>query len=256
MILTVDVLNAPKNNINAGFASIAIIVPTYQEEAAIAACLQSLQGQEPPYEVIVADGGSTDGTVAIVRGYQLSSGEGQVSPIRVLRAPQRSRALQMNFASAQARSDILLFLHADSQLPVGGLHEVRRAMAGPEVLGGRFAVKLDRQGFPYNAIQWGMNLRTRLTGTFTGDMGIFVRRSQFEVLGGYPEQPLMEDFELSRRMKQRGTVAHLQQQIVTSSRRWQQYGPWRTVALMQAIRLGYQCGVPATRLANWYRVVR
>ena len=255
-MLTVDVLNAPKNDINAGFASIAIIVPTYQEEAAIAICLQSLQAQEPPYEVIVTDGGSTDGTVAIVRGCQFSSSEGQDSPIRVLQAPHRSRASQMNFAAGQTRSDILLFLHADSRLPVGGLQAVRRAMAVPEVVGGRFAVRLDRQGFPYNAIQWGMNLRTRLTGTFTGDMGIFVRRSLFEELGGYPEQPLMEDFELSRRMKRRGNVAHLQQQIVTSSRRWQQYGPWRTVALMQAIRLGYQCGVPPNQLANWYRVVR
>ena len=254
--MTVDGLSVPSISNNAGQASIAVIVPTYQEETAIAACLQSLQGQESPFEVIVTDGGSSDRTVSIASTYRLRAAEGRVSPIRVLRAPQRTRALQMNFGARQTQSDILLFLHADSRLPVGGLQAIRRAMVVPEMVGGRFAVSLDRQGLPYGAIEWGINLRSRLTGSFTGDMGIFVRRSLFAQMGGYPEQPLMEDIELSRRMQQLGKVTYLPQRMVTSSRRWRQYGPWRTVALMQAIRLGYRCGVPAARLASWYRVIR
>ncbi|MGK7911105.1 MAG: TIGR04283 family arsenosugar biosynthesis glycosyltransferase [Synechococcus sp.] len=237
--------------------SIAVVVPTYQEESAIETCLASLQGQAPPFEVIVTDGGSSDRTQEIAAAYRILDAAGSFAPIQVVRSPEQGRAQQMNFGAQQANSaDILLFLHADSQLPADGLQAVRHAMLGSSAIGGRFAVGLDRQELPYSAIEWGMNARTRLTGCFTGDMGIFVWRSLFEQLGGYPHQPLMEDYELSRRMQQRGQVAYLPQKIVTSSRRWQQHGPLRTVALMQAIRVGYRCGVSAERLANWYHVVR
>ncbi|MEL7476241.1 MAG: TIGR04283 family arsenosugar biosynthesis glycosyltransferase, partial [Cyanobacteria bacterium J06555_12] len=236
--------------------SIAIVIPTYQEESALGSCLDSLQGQTPPFDVIVTDGGSSDRTLDIANNYQLWDAAGGLAPVQVVRAPERGRAQQMNAGAQQARADVLLFLHADSQLPEAGLKAVRRAMLGTPALGGRFAVSLDRHKLPYTAIEWGMNARTRLTGCFTGDMGIFVWRSLFEQLGGYPQQPLMEDYEFSRRMQQRGQVAYLPQKIVTSSRRWQQHGPLKTVALMQAIRMGYRCGVSAERLASWYRVVR
>ena len=236
--------------------AISIVVPTYQEESTLGVCLHSLQGQEPPFEVIVTDGRSSDRTLAIAETYQILDSAGNTSPIRTVQAPKRGRASQMNFGAQQAHSDILLFLHADSQLPENGLQAVRQAMANTRVIGGRFAVSLDRQELPYNAIEWGMNARTRLTGCFTGDMGIFVWRSLFEHLGGYPQQPLMEDFEFSRRMQLLGQVAYLPQRIVTSSRRWQQHGPLKTVALMQAIRVGYRCGISADTLARWYRVIR
>ena len=232
------------------------MVPTYQEESALENCLGSLQGQAPPFEAIVVDGGSSDRTQEIATAYQVADSTGILASIRMVCSPERGRARQMNFGAQQAGADILLFLHADSQLPPDGLQAVRHAMANTAAIGGRFAVSLDRHELPYNAIEWGMNARTRLTGCFTGDMGIFVWRSLFEQLGGYPQQPLMEDFELSRRMQQLGQVAYLPQKIVTSSRRWQQSGPLKTVALMQAIRVGYRCGVSAERLARWYRVVR
>lgn len=235
---------------------IAIIVPTYQEEGSIATCLQSLQGQTPPFEIIVADGGSTDRTQAIAFSQRVSSSAGDTVPIQVLQSPYRARALQMNFGAQQTRANILLFLHADSLLPEKALQAVRQAMLSPQTVGGRFSVDLDRPGWPYNAISWGINVRSRITGMFTGDMGIFVRRSLFEQLGGYPDQPLMEDFELSRQLQKLGSVAYLPNRIVTSSRRWQQDGPWKTVALMQMIRAGYQAGISSEQLARWYRTIR
>ena len=106
-------------------------------------------------------------------------------------------------------------------------------------------MELDRQDWPYGAITWGINVRSRLARAFTGDMGIFIRRSVFESIGGYPTWPLMEDLALSERMHRCGTVAYLRERMVTSSRRWEQGGPWRTVALMQVLRAGISSGCVA-----------
>ncbi|WP_162139098.1 TIGR04283 family arsenosugar biosynthesis glycosyltransferase [Synechococcus sp. PCC 7336] len=232
--------------------SIAIIVPTYQEANTIAACLTHLQYQSSPFETIVADGGSTDDTLASVHRFSQTSSY----PLKIIECPQQGRAAQMNWAAGTTAADILLFLHADSFLPPRGLDRIRHALQKSDIVGGRFTICLDRHDWPYAAIAWGINLRSRLTGLFTGDMGIFIRRKTFEQLGGYPSQPLLEDLELSRRMGRIGRTVFLQERAITSSRRWQKHGPWKTVALMQGIRAGYQLGISPQTLAHWYRNVR
>jgi rSAM/selenodomain-associated transferase 2 len=211
-----------------------------------------LREQQPPFEVVVVDGGSTDGTLVIA----CQMAESVSFPLALLASPQPGRADQMNWGASHTQADLLLFLHADSHLPPNGLEQIRSAMHNPEIVGGHFSVQLDDSQYPYPLITWGINTRSRLTGIFTGDMGIFIRRQAFLRLGGYPDQPLMEDLELSRQMSRLGRIAFLRDRVVTSSRRWQKRGPWLTVALMQILRTSYWCGVPARTLAQWYRAVR
>lgn len=231
--------------------SIGIIIPTFQEASTITHCLTHLQAQDPPFEVIVADGGSEDQTLTLGR-----STPSLTYPCQVLLAPQRGRSAQMNWGVTQTQAEILLFLHADSVLPKNGLEAIRQALTDPDIIGGRFRVKLDDQSWPYPLISWGINTRSHLTGYFTGDMGIFIRRSLFTELGGYWSQPLMEDLDLAGRMQKAGKVVFLSDTIVTSSRRWQKHGPWRTVLWMQVLRTGYRLGISPERLAQWYKIVR
>ncbi len=231
---------------------IAIVIPTLQEEGTIQGCLRQLQDQPPPFEVFVADGGSEDDTLALTQAWASALGY----PLGWGRSPHQGRAAQMNWGATQTQGEILLFLHADSQLPDQGLDRIREALRDPQVVGGRFRVRLDCERWPYPLISWGINTRSRITGYFTGDMGIFLRRAEFEALGGYPEQPLMEDLELAGRMGARGRVVFVPQPMTTSSRRWQQGGPWRTVALMQILRASYRWGVRPERLARWYQLIR
>ncbi|MBD2102943.1 TIGR04283 family arsenosugar biosynthesis glycosyltransferase [Leptolyngbya sp. FACHB-261] len=232
--------------------SISIVIPTYEEALSLPVTLKSLSQQALPFEVFVADGGSSDGTLEVAQ--QLTS----VLPFSLQAgiSPERGRAAQMNWGAAQTRAEILLFLHADTHLPQRALERLRGALRDPGVVGGRFALALDAQDWPYPLIAWSSNWRTRLTGICTGDMAIFVRRSVFEQLGGYPQQPLMEDLELSRRLRKLGRLTWLDLPVVTSARRWQQYGPWRTIALMQTLRYAYWVGVEPEQLARWYRQVR
>ncbi|MDX2272432.1 MAG: TIGR04283 family arsenosugar biosynthesis glycosyltransferase [Cyanobacteriota bacterium] len=232
--------------------SIAIIIPTYQEETTLATCLEHLQPQAPPFHVLVVDGGSSDATLSIAQDWRNRLNY----PLWVGLAPQRGRAAQMNWGSQQTDAEILLFLHADSHLPPQALSAIQAVMLSPEVVGGRFHVRLDSSDWPYPLISWGINSRSRLTGMFTGDMGIFIRRTAFQQLGGYPIQPLMEDLELAGRMGKLGKKVFLPEMIITSSRRWQQKGPWKTVALMQILRASYRLGIPASQLAQWYQTVR
>jgi rSAM/selenodomain-associated transferase 2 len=231
---------------------IAIVIPTFQEESTIKQCLTHLQAQAPPFEVIVADGGSEDQTLALAQSMTASLSY----PCQVLLSPKRGRSAQMNWGATQTQAEILLFLHADSLLPSGGLELMRQALTDPQVVGGRFAVKLDSPNWPYPLISWGINTRSRLTGYFTGDMGIFIRRSLFMELGGYWLHSLMEDLDLAGRMQKAGKVVFLSDPITTSSRRFQKHGPWRTILWMQILRVGYRLGISPERLAQWYQTVR
>ncbi|MEO0853871.1 MAG: TIGR04283 family arsenosugar biosynthesis glycosyltransferase [Cyanobacteria bacterium J06648_11] len=233
-------------------AAIAIVIPTWQESNTLLRCLQQFERHSPPFDVTVADGGSTDDTLTIAANYLKCCSY----PLHVTSSPKRGRAAQMNWGAAQTTAEILLFLHADSRLPPDGLQSIREVMTDRDIVGGRFRVRLDANAWPYPAIAWGINARSRLTGLFTGDMGIFVRRQEFEALQGYPDQVLLEDLEFSIRMQALGKVAFLDAAIETSSRRWQKRGAWRTVALMQCIRYGYHLGISPKRLVQWYANVR
>jgi rSAM/selenodomain-associated transferase 2 len=222
--------------------SLSIIIPTLNEAEGITATLEALQEyRRRGTEVIVVDGGSGDDTVRLAR------------PLadRVLTAA-RGRAVQMNAGAAQARGEILVFLHADCRLPpradhliVDGLRRSRRSW-------GRFDVKIAGRHPAFRIIAAMMNVRSRLTGIATGDQAMFVTRSLFEAVGCFPEIALMEDIELSRRLKRYGRPLCLRHCATTSGRRWETHGVLRTILLMWALRFAYWLGADPGKLALRY----
>jgi len=223
---------------------VSIIVPARNEVRRIVATLMPLQPlRAAGHEVIVVDGGSTDGTLALA--LPLAD--------RAFVAPA-GRATQMNAGAAVASGDVLLFLHADSRLPHDGIAAIVNGMAKAGRRWGRFDVTISGAPRLLVLVAAMMNARSRLTGIATGDQGIFVRRELFETVGRYPDQPLMEDVELSRRLKRAaGTPLCLAERIVTSGRRWEREGPWRTTSAMWGIRFAYWRGADPAQLAARYR---
>lgn len=221
--------------------ALSVIVPTLDEAAGITPHLAALAPlRAAGVQLIVVDGGSRDGTRA--RAHPLAD--------TVLTAP-RGRARQMNAGAVHARGDILLFLHADTRLPDNALPAIREAIASSRVWG-RFDVRIVGHSRLLPAVAALMNLRSRLTGIATGDQAIFVRRTDFDALGGFPDIPLMEDIVLSRRLKTRGRPACLGLRVLTSGRRWEQRGVVRTILTMWWLRLRFFLGASPTRLARDY----
>ncbi len=224
--------------------SLSIVMPVLDEAAGIAAALEALAPlRARGAELIVVDGGSADGTPALCGGR-----------VDAVLHASAGRARQMNAGAAAARGAVLLFLHADTRLPehadrliADGLRESRRSW-------GRFDVTIDGRSRWFAAIAALMNLRSRLTGIATGDQALFVTRAAFDAVGGFPDQPLMEDIELSGRLRrQGGAPLCLAERVHTSGRRWERHGVWRTIVLMWRLRLLYRLGVSAERLAREYR---
>ncbi len=205
-------------------------------------CLRRLQlYRDYGHELIIVDGGSHDDSFEIAQRY----GD------RMIRC-DRGRAIQMNAGARQTDADILLFLHADTQLPANAIDAVTRTI-NEGYIWGRFNVCLADSHFLFRIIERLMNLRSCITGVATGDQAVFVRREVFETVGGYPRRPLMEDIELSKRLRGLGWPACLRQKVIISSRRWRKFGIVRTVLLMWRLRLAYFLGVSAERLAKQYR---
>ena len=221
---------------------LSVVVPSLDEAANLARLLPDLRRAWPDAEIIVADGGSRDGTPDVVKGQ---------AGVRLLEGA-RGRARQMNAGARQAGGDVLLFLHADTRLPDGAPGAIAAALADPAVVGGRFDVRFDSRRRVLGMVAWFMNVRSRATSICTGDQAIFVRRAAFEAVGGYPDIPLMEDIELCRRLRARGRLAALRARVTTSARKWEREGPLRTIGLMWALRLLYFCGVAPARLHRWY----
>ena len=224
---------------------LSIVIPALNEAADIEAVLQALQPlRARNIELVLADGGSRDRTAALARPWVDAAVD----------AP-RGRALQMNAGAAQARADVLLFLHADTRLPpladVLVLQAVNRRGGG--ACWGRFDVRIEGRPWMLRVVAWLMNLRSRLSVIATGDQAIFVTREAFEQVGGFPVQPLMEDVEISRRLKRLGRPACLNARVCTSGRRWEQRGVWRTIVLMWRLRWRYWRGESPARLAEAYR---
>ena len=222
--------------------TLCIVVPVLNEAANLERLLPHLLALGSDVEIVVADAGSTDGTVEVVRRF----------PSVALVEGARGRARQMNAGARASRGDAFLFLHADTELPAGASAAIARALADPSVVGGRFDVRFTSPRWPFRMIAALMNWRSRWSGIATGDQGIFVRRGAFEALGGYPDIPLMEDIELTRRLKRLGHIACLDARVTTSSRKWEREGIARTILLMWTLRLLYFFGVSPARLVVWY----
>lgn len=221
---------------------LSIIIPALNENENLRRLLPDLGRTCPRAEVILVDGGSSDGTPEAVR---------QFPRVRLLTSP-RGRARQMNAGARASRGDALLFLHADTHLPAGAPAAILEACRDPAVVGGRFDVQFDSPRPAFRMIAALMNLRSRLSGIFTGDQGIFVKREVFEALGGYPDLPLMEDVEFTRRLKRKGGLACLHLRVTTSARKWEREGVLRTILLMWTLRCLYLLGVPPDRLHRMY----
>ncbi len=219
----------------------SIIIPVLNEGARIADQLGRLRAQlGPGWELIVVDGGSTDETCARAKPY-----------CDRLLAAAAGRSLQMNAGAQAAKSELLVFLHADTDLPADFSQQMARFLAS-EYQWGRFDVRLDGRHFLFPWIARLMNLRSRLTGIATGDQTFFIRRSLFCQLGGFALIPLMEDIDFSVRAKACCPPYCSRSRVLTSARKWQRQGVLRTILLMWWIRLAYFLGVSPHTLHRWY----
>lgn len=221
---------------------ISIIVPVLNEAAGIVAALGALgPARAAGHEVIVVDGGSTDGTAAAAVPFA----------DRVM-AAQRGRASQMNAGAAAASGEVLLFLHADTRLPPDAHAWLAERLVAADRAWGRFDVRIEGRHPLLAVIAFLMNVRSRLTGVATGDQAIFIRRDAFRALGGFPVIALMEDVAFSAAAKRLSPPVCLRERVVTSGRRWESNGVVRTMLLMWWLRLAYFLGVSPERLHRSY----
>ena len=223
-------------------ARISIIIPVLNEAAdTIRLTLASVQNVEN-VEVIVVDGGSQNETVALV----------QFCGVKVL-SSTAGRACQMNAGATAATGDILLFLHADTSLPPGFEKLVPLALAQPGTVAGAFELKIDSPMRSLRLIEKMVNWRSRFLSLPYGDQAIFLKASVFHDIGGFPNLPIMEDFELICRLKRLGRIAIAPAPVMTSARRWQKLGVLKTTLINQIVILGYFLGVPPSQLVKFYR---
>jgi rSAM/selenodomain-associated transferase 2 len=226
---------APKNS------TISVIIPTLNEADYLAKTLAPLRA-EPNLELIVADGGSLDGTTDIAQS---------LGAMVIRGKPGRGR--QLNGGAATASGEILLFLHADTILPADFGAAVRRCLTSPAVVAGAFRLGIDGANWSLRLIETLANWRARQMRMPYGDQALFLRRSTFSRLGGFPEQEIMEDFELVRRLRKLGRIEMLELTASTSDRRWRTLGVARTTLINQAVIIGYLLGRSPYSLASWYR---
>ncbi len=223
-------------------SDIVIVMPVLDEASGLPARLLALQPlRARGVRVVVVDGGSGDESVAVACAHA----------DLVLRAP-RGRAAQMNAGAAAFAGGTLLFLHADTALPDEADRLVQEALGGTRVWG-RFDVRIDGTRPAFRIIERLINLRSRLSGIATGDQAIFVDAAAFRAVGGFPSLALMEDVSLSKRLKRLSRPACLRAVVVTSARRWERFGVWRTVWLMWRLRVAYAFGADPARLARAYQ---
>ena len=220
---------------------LSIIVPTLNEANAIDTIFQPL-GQRSDIEVIVADGRSEDETVTVARSHGA-----------IALTTARGRAHQMNAGARLATADTLMFLHADTRLPANFFCAVEQILAEADVVAGAFRLGIDGTEAGLRLVEWGANWRSRLLQLPYGDQALFMRRATFWQIGGFPELPMMEDFELVRRLQRVGRIAIALDAVLTSSRRWQKLGTCKTTAINQMAIAAYLLGIAPQRIARWYR---
>lgn len=224
--------------------AISAIVPTWNEEHRIGACLQSLIAGGGDIEVLVSDAGSIDRTVEIARSF---------TSVRVLECSTRGRAHQMNYAVSEARGKIFWFVHADSRVHTGAVEEIHRVLSDPEVSAGAFRFEVDSVGASYRVIEWGVRLRSELCGLPYGDQGLFLRREDFDRLGRFPEVPILEDVYLVKNAKRHGKVKVSALPLITSGRRWENDGVLKTTFVNIGAIFLHRFGVSPEVLARRVR---
>lgn len=218
---------------------LSVVVPTLNEELFLATTLEAIPKNA---EVIVSDGGSVDETVAIAkrRGARVISGD-------------RGRARQMNRGAETAAGDVLLFLHADCALGPKAMSQIQVALRDAAVVGGSFPMSIRGASWSLRLIAATANARARFLKMPYGDQAIFVRRREFDAIGGFPEIPFLEDVALVRSLKRHGKLVCLNETVTTGARHWERLGPVTTTLLNWTMVTLYLLGVPPDKLAPYYR---
>jgi len=223
---------------------LSVIVPTFNEEAVIAETLRRVAAAVAPYELIVADGCSADNTAARARPYAT-----------VLALPG-TRGAALNQAATIAAGDVLLFLHADTMLPMGAAAAIASALQDAEVIGGAFRLRFDHPSRMAALLARHVNLRSSLSNTFFGDQALFVRRDVFVRAGGFKDWSVMEDMEILARLRPHGRLALLDEEVVTSTRRHRRNGWLRTIITVWIMTLLHSLGVSGHAMIRWYKPQR
>jgi len=238
---------------NIGAVTISIIIPVLNEAGNIKEAISTTAFSTKCYanattqpstniEVIVVDAGSEDGTVQIA----------QSLGVKVI-SSSPGRAAQMNAGAVAASGEILLFLHADTRLPAGFDEMIRTALQQPGTVAGAFKLRIDASLLSLRWVEWGVNVRSHFYQMPYGDQAIFLTKEVLNKIGSFPELPIMEDFELMRRLKRIGRIVIIPTPVVTSARRWLQKGVFKTTLLNQIVIIAYLLGVSPERIRSWYR---
>ncbi|MDF1764467.1 MAG: TIGR04283 family arsenosugar biosynthesis glycosyltransferase [Oleibacter sp.] len=219
-----------------------VVVPMLNEAEQLPELLMHLsQIKDAQTQIVFVDGGSTDNSVRIVEQAGCSVIESE-----------RGRAVQMNAGARALSAPVYVFLHADSRLPVDGINAIRHAIANGASWG-RFDVTIIGKHPMLKVIAFMMNWRSRLSGIATGDQTLFISKEAWEKVDGFPEQPLMEDIDISKRLRSIARPICLHERVITSGRRWEERGVWKTIFLMWQLRFDYWRGASAEKIAERYR---
>ncbi len=222
--------------------SISVIVPTLDEEHLLSACLSSVRSQSVSAQLIVVDGGSSDGTQAIARA--------QADLVIELDAP--ALAEQLNVGASRATGDILVFLHADCQLTDGCLERIQTICKHANIIGGALTMHIQGNRASYKMLSFCGNVYCRLTGTLFGDRAMFIRRPAFETLHGFRPLPIMCDVDLSHRMKRIGKTRLIPGPVLSSSRKFDHEPVWLSPLLILWALAAFRLGVPGERIRDRY----
>ena len=235
---------------------LSVVIPVLNERASLPATIAALRACCGIAEIIVSDGGSTDGTVPWLKA------QNDIVLVRSIRGkgPQINvgAAAAFDVAAPADISDIaLLFLHADCLISQPAVDALHAALSDSQLAGGAFYLRFaESRPRSLRFVAWGINLRAWLRGSATGDQGIFVRKSVFDSIGGAPDWPLFEDVELVRRIRRAGKFRVLRTPLTVSGRRYIEHGVFRTALLIYFLRFAYWLGVPPQRLKEWFRDAR